>query len=84
MCTVVSLLIEIFNDALNPFYLLLYGVGYMVKDYNHKKKQKQKTLPLAARDILYTLSHRQGNTYYGFWYTSCGGQDRIEGLIINN
>ena len=27
----------LFNDALNLFYLWLYGVGYMVKDYSDSK-----------------------------------------------
>ena len=25
----------LFNDALNTFYLLLYGVGHMVKDHGY-------------------------------------------------
>ena len=26
----------LFNDALNTFYLRLYGVGHMVMDHSHK------------------------------------------------
>ena len=28
-----------FNDALNTFYLWLYGVRYMVKDYSHSERR---------------------------------------------
>ena len=28
----------LFNDALNTFYLRLYGVGHMVKDHSDSKK----------------------------------------------
>ena len=33
---------------------------------------------MTARDRLYALSHIQGNTYHGFWYTSCGTLVRTE------
>ena len=53
----------LFNDALNTFYLWLYGFRHMVKDY---------FLRLAARVLLYAPSHRQDNTYHGLCYTSHG------------
>ena len=28
----------LFNDALNTFYLRLYGVGHMVKDHSHSER----------------------------------------------
>ena len=28
----------LFNDALNTFYLLLYGVGHMVKDHSDSER----------------------------------------------
>ena len=28
----------LFNDALNTFYLRLYGVGHMVKDYSDSER----------------------------------------------
>ena len=34
----------LFNDALNPFYLRLYGVRHMVKD--HSDSEKGNPLPL--------------------------------------
>ena len=35
--------IVLFNDALNTFYLRLYGVGHMVKD--HSDSEKGNALP---------------------------------------
>ena len=52
----------LFNDALNTFYLRLYGVRHMVKD--HSDSEKGNPLP-PARVLLYAPSHRQDNTYHG-------------------
>ena len=63
----------LFNDALNTFYLRLYGVRHMVKD--HSDSEKGNPLPpyrLTARVLLYAPSHRQDNTYHGLCYTSRG------------
>ena len=67
----------LFNDALNIFYLRLYGVRHMVKD--HSDSEKGNPLPpqgyfllLTARVLLYAPSHRQDSTYHGFCYTSRG------------
>ena len=30
----------LFNDALNTFYLRLYGVGLMVKDHSDREREK--------------------------------------------
>ena len=53
----------LFKNALNTFYLRLYGVRHMVKDYSDSKR---------ARILLYAPSHRQDNTSHGFCYTSRG------------
>ena len=64
------------NDAINTFYLRLYGVGHMVKD--HSDSEKGNPLPphgplrLTARIVLYAPSHRQDSTYHGFCRTSRG------------
>ena len=67
----------LFNDALNTFYLRLYGVRHMVK--NHSYRERGNPLPphgllfkLAAKVLLYASSHRQDNTYHGLCYTSRG------------
>ena len=62
----------LFNDALNTFYLRLYGVGHIiVKD--HSDSERGKPLPphgllfrLAVIVILYAPSHRQDITYHGY------------------
>ena len=63
----------LFNDALNTFYLRLYGVTHMVKDHSDNERGNPLPphgllLPIAARVILYAPFHRQDNTYH----SSCG------------
>ena len=66
----------LFNDALNTFYLQLYGVRHMVKDNSAREetccRHMGYSFHLAERVILYAPSHRQNNTYHGLWYTSRG------------
>ena len=67
----------LFNDALNTFYLRLYGVRHMVKDHSDSEKGNP-LLPhrllflLPASVLLYAPSHRQDSTYHGLCYTSRG------------
>ena len=65
----------LFNDALNTFYLRLYGVRRMVKD--HSDSERGNPLPphgllflISSKVFLYAPSHRQGSTYHGLCYTS--------------
>ena len=65
----------LFNDALNTFYLRLYGIRHMVKD--HSDSEKGNPLPphrllLTAKVLLYAPSHRQDSTYHSLCYTSRG------------
>ena len=67
----------LFNDALNTFYLQLYGLRHMVK--NHSDSERGNLLPphrllfqLTASILLYEPSHRQDSTYHGLCYTSHG------------
>ena len=71
----------LFNDALNTFYLQLYGVGYMVKD--HSDSERENPLPIhglffsfSNKGSLYAsadqASHRQDSTYHVLCYTSRG------------
>ena len=58
----------LFNDALNTFYLWLYGVRHMVKiarEKTHCHHYMGYSFKLAARIFLYASSHRQDNTYHG-------------------
>ena len=74
----------LFNDALNTFYLRLYGVTHMVKDHLDSEREETRchhmgySFRLAARVLLYVSSHRQDNTYHGLFYTSCGA---LAGMI---
>ena len=42
----------LFNDALNTFYLRLYGVGHMVKDHSDSKRGN----PLPPHGLLFPIS----------------------------
>ena len=44
----------LFNDALNTFYLLLYGVGHMVKD--HSDSERGNRLP--PHGLLFPISSK--------------------------
>ena len=45
---------SLFNDALNIFYLRLYGVGHMVKD--HSDSERGNTLP--PHGLLFPISSK--------------------------
>ena len=63
----------LFNDALNTFYLRLYGVGHMVKDHSDSERGNMGySFRLAARVLLCAPFHRQDSTYHGLCYTSRG------------
>ena len=63
----------LFNDALNTFYLQLYGVGHMVKDHSHIERGNLQ-LPyellflISSKDSFYMLD----STYHSLCYISCG------------
>ena len=57
----------LFNDALNTFYLRLYGVRHMVKDHSDSERGN----PLRHIGYSFRLAARD-NTYHGLCYTSCG------------
>ena len=44
----------LFNDALNSFYLRLYGVRHMVKDHSDSEKGN----PLPAHRLLFLISSK--------------------------
>ena len=43
---------DLFNDALNTFYLRLYGVGHMVKDHS----DSQRGNPLPPHGLLFPIN----------------------------
>ena len=65
----------LFSNALNTFYLQLYGVRHMIKDHWAKEEtcccHMSYSFWLATRVLLYALSHRQDKTYHNLCYTSC-------------
>ena len=46
--------IFLFNDALNTFYLRLYGVGHMVKDHSDSERGN----PLPPHGLLFPISSK--------------------------
>ena len=58
-----------FNDAVNTFYLRLYGVRHMAKDHMAREETRCHhmgySFRLAAKVLLYAPPHRQDNTYNG-------------------
>ena len=44
----------LFNDALNTFYLRLYGVRHMVKDYSDSKRGNQ----LPPHGLLFSINSK--------------------------
>ena len=67
----------LFNDALNTFYLWLYGVRHMVNDHSDRDRRNllhphELLFQLAAMVLLYALSHRQNSTCHGLCYPSHG------------
>ena len=46
--------IVLFNDALNTFYLRLYGVGHVVKDHTDSEKRH----PLPPHGLLFPISSK--------------------------
>ena len=63
-----------FNDALNTFYLRLYGVRHMVKDHSDSERGN----PLPPHRLLFPISTKGSficiipHTYHGLCYTSRG------------
>ena len=68
----------LFNDALNTFYLRLYGVKHMVNDHSDIERgnllpSHWLLFPISSNgSSIYASSHREDNTYHGLCYTSRG------------
>ena len=58
----------LFNNALNTFYLRLYGIKHMVKDHSDIEEthccHMGYSFWLTARFLLYASSYRQNDTYH--------------------
>ena len=63
----------VFNDAMNTFYLRIYGVGHMIKDHSDSERGNiGYSFRIAASIVLYAPSHIRDSTYHGLSYTSRG------------
>ena len=51
----------LFNDALNTFYLQLYGVGHMVKDHSDNERKEGNVLFNDALNTFYLRLHGIGH-----------------------
>ena len=61
----------LFNNALNTFYLRLYGVGHMVKDHTDSERGN----PLPPHGLLFPISSKGSficTIPQTGWYTSRG------------
>ena len=67
----------LFNDALDTFYLRLYGIDHMVNDHSDSERGN----PLPPPGLLFPINSkgsficttlRQDSTYHGLCYTSRG------------
>ena len=70
----------IFNNALNTFYLWLYGIRHMVNDHSAREET---LLPphgllfvISSKVLLYAPFHREDSTYHDLCYTSRGALAR--------
>ena len=64
----------LFNDTLQNFFKVLYGIRNMVKNSKTGNPLPPHGLlfPISSKVFLYASSHRQDNTYHSLCYTSCG------------
>ena len=64
---------DLFNDALNTFYLRLYCVSHMVKD--NSDSERGNPLPphgISSKGSFICITHRLDKTYHGLCHTSRG------------
>ena len=62
----------LFNDALNTFYLRLYGVRHMVKDHSDSKRGNRCLHIGYSFRLAASFPPRQDNTHHRLCYTSRG------------
>ena len=55
----------LFNDALNTFYLRLYGVRHMVKDHSDSERGN----PLSPHGLLFSIS---SNAFFNIYHPTDG------------
>ena len=65
----------LFNDALNTFYLRLYGVRHMVKDHSDGERGKllpphRLRFPISSKGSFICTTPREDSTYHGMLHQS--------------
>ena len=58
----------LFNDAVNTFYLRLYGVGHMIKKHSDSERGNPLSpygllFLISSKVLLYAPSHREDKTH---------------------
>ena len=48
----------LFNDALNTFYLRLYGVGHMVKNHSDSQRERERGNTLPPHGLLFPINSK--------------------------
>ena len=56
----------LFNDALNTFYLRLYGVGHMVKDHSYSERRNPLLLLQEGRKEMFYLTTHSTHFIYSY------------------
>ena len=59
----------LFNDALNTFYIRLYGVGHMVEDHSDSERGNplpphRLLFPISSKGYIICTYHRHDSTYH--------------------
>ena len=62
----------LFNDALNTFYLQLYGIGYTDSERGNPLLPHGLLFPISSKGSFYASFHRQDSTYHGLVIPSVG------------
>ena len=65
---------DLFNDALNTFYLRLYGVGHMVKDHSDSERGRMK-------ERFHLTTH---STHFIYGYMASGEKERNVYLTMHS
>ena len=50
----------LFNDALNTFYLRLYGIGHMVKDHSDSERANLLIFPISSKGSFICIIQQTG------------------------
>ena len=72
----------LFNDALNTFYLQLYGIGHMVKDHSHSERKEGNVLFNDALNTFYLQLYGVGHMIKDHSHSKRGNPLLPHGLLF--